>query len=110
MDVAYGDDSRLRAGMTALGVPYVAGIQPNTLKWRSGTGPRRKGKPLNNGPSRRARPDLGQEVMQACPNTPGARSDGGKARPMAVLALCARARGVGHNELDPGSAAAKSGC
>src|SRR5881394_591536 len=27
MDVAYGNDSRLRAGMTALEVPYVAGIQ-----------------------------------------------------------------------------------
>jgi hypothetical protein len=38
---AYGNDSRLRAGMTALGVPYVAGILPNTLMWRSGTGPRR---------------------------------------------------------------------
>jgi hypothetical protein len=26
MDMAYGSDSRLRAGMTDLGVPYVAGI------------------------------------------------------------------------------------
>jgi SRSO17 transposase len=33
MDVAYGNDSRLRAGMTALGLRYVAGIQPNTLMW-----------------------------------------------------------------------------
>src|SRR5213080_4162619 len=31
MDVAYGNDSRLRTGMTALGLSYVAGIQPNTL-------------------------------------------------------------------------------
>lgn len=29
-----------RAGMTALGVPYVAGIQPNTLMWRSGNRPK----------------------------------------------------------------------
>src|SRR5260221_10570381 len=57
MDVAYGNDSRLRAGMTALDVPYVAGIQPNTLMWRSGTGPRRKDKPLNN-TGRRDEPDL----------------------------------------------------
>ena len=57
MDVAYGNDSRLRAGMTALQVPYVAGIQPNTLMWRSGTGPRRKDKPLNN-TGRRDEPDL----------------------------------------------------
>ena len=57
MDTAYGNDSRLRAGMTDLGVPYVAGILPNTLMWRSGTGPRRKGKPLNN-TGRRDEPDL----------------------------------------------------
>jgi SRSO17 transposase len=57
MDAAYGNDSRLRAGMTALAVPYVAGIVPNTLMWRSGTGPRRKGKPLNN-TGRRDEPDL----------------------------------------------------
>src|ERR1700726_1395024 len=44
MDTAYGNDSRLRTGMTALAVLYVAGIFPNTLVWRSGTGPRRKGK------------------------------------------------------------------
>jgi hypothetical protein len=31
MDVAYGNDSRLRAGITALGVPYVVGIQPNNV-------------------------------------------------------------------------------
>src|SRR5260221_2902539 len=68
MDVAYGNDSRLRAGMTALGVPYVAGIQPNTLMWRSGTGPRRKGKPLNN-TGRRDEPDLisAKEVMLGLP-------------------------------------------
>src|SRR5258708_33746250 len=28
MDAAYGSDSRLRTGMTALGVSYVVGIQP----------------------------------------------------------------------------------
>src|SRR6201997_2323926 len=57
MDTAYGNDSRLRAGMTALKVLYVAGILPNTLMWRSGTGPRRKGKPLNN-TGRRDEPEL----------------------------------------------------
>jgi SRSO17 transposase len=57
MDAAYGNDSRLRAGMTELGVQYAAGILPNTLMWRSGTGPRRKGKPLNN-TGRRDEPDL----------------------------------------------------
>ena len=68
MDVAYGNDSRLRAGMTELGVPYVASILPNTLMWRPGTGPRGKDKPLNN-TGRRDEPDLisAREVMQGLP-------------------------------------------
>src|SRR6202158_5400583 len=57
MDVAYGNDSRLRTGMTALGLTYVAGIQPNTLMWPSGAGPKRRGKPLHN-TGRRDEPDL----------------------------------------------------
>src|SRR3989454_5440183 len=48
MDAAYGNDSRLRAGMTALGVTYVVGIQPKILVWPPGTGPKRRGRPLNN--------------------------------------------------------------
>ena len=57
MDGAYGSDSRLRTGMTALGVSYVAGIQPKILVWPSGVGPKRRGKPLNN-TGRRDEPDL----------------------------------------------------
>ncbi|HEY2683931.1 MAG TPA: IS701 family transposase [Steroidobacteraceae bacterium] len=57
MDTAYGRDSRLRAGMTELGVTYVAGILLDTLMWRPGTGPRRMDKPLNN-TGRRDEPDL----------------------------------------------------
>lgn len=57
MDAAYGIDSRLRTGMTALGVSYVAGIQPKLLMWPRGKGPRRKGKLLNN-TGRRDEPDL----------------------------------------------------
>lgn len=57
MDAAYGRDSRLRAGVTELGVTYVAGILPDTLMWRPGTGPRRMDKPLNN-TGRRDEPDL----------------------------------------------------
>jgi SRSO17 transposase len=37
MDGAYGTDSRLRTGMTALGVSYVVGIQPKILVWPPGT-------------------------------------------------------------------------
>jgi SRSO17 transposase len=57
MDAAYGTDSRLRTGMTALGLTYVAGIQPKILVWPPGAGPKRSGKPLNN-TGRRDEPDL----------------------------------------------------
>src|SRR5260370_9732071 len=57
MDAAYGSDSRLRTGMTALGVTYVVGIQPKILVWPPGTRPKRRGKPLNN-TGRRDEPDL----------------------------------------------------
>jgi len=39
LDVAYGCSSELRAGMTDLGLAYVAGIQPQTLVWAPGTQP-----------------------------------------------------------------------
>jgi SRSO17 transposase len=57
MDADYGRDSRLRVGMAALGLAYVVGIQPNTLVWPPGAGPKRRGKPLNN-TGRRDEPDL----------------------------------------------------
>ena len=57
MDAGYGTDSRLRTGMTALGVIYVVGIQPKILVWPPGTGPRRRGRPLNN-TGHRDEPDL----------------------------------------------------
>jgi SRSO17 transposase len=57
MDSGYGRDSELRTELTSLGLTYVAGILPNTLMWQPGSGPRRKGKPLNN-TGRRDEPDL----------------------------------------------------
>ena len=36
MDTAYGNDSRLRAGITELGMAYVADIQAQTLVWKPG--------------------------------------------------------------------------
>ena len=57
MDAAYGVDSRLRTGMTALDVSYVVGIQPKLLMWPPGTEPRRKGRRLNN-TGRRDEPGL----------------------------------------------------
>ena len=39
MDPAYGNDSKLRAGISELGLAYVAGIQPTTMVWRPGEAP-----------------------------------------------------------------------
>lgn len=39
MDPAYGNDSKLRAGLTELGVSYAAGILPTTTVWRPGEAP-----------------------------------------------------------------------
>ena len=39
MDPAYGNDSKLRAGISELGLTYVAGILPTTMVWRSGEAP-----------------------------------------------------------------------
>jgi len=56
-DAGYGNDGRLRTGITALGLPYVAGIQSNCLMWRSGVGPKRGSKPPTK-KGRRDEPDL----------------------------------------------------
>jgi SRSO17 transposase len=68
MDLDYGRDSRLRASVSALGLSYVAGIQPNVLMWAPGTGPKRPDKSLNNN-GRRNEPDLisAKEVVRALP-------------------------------------------
>jgi len=57
MDLDYGRDSQLRAGIAALELAYVAGIKPNTLMWPSGSTPQHPDKPLNN-TGRRDEPGL----------------------------------------------------
>lgn len=39
MDAGYGVDAKLRMGVSALGLAYVAGVLPNTLAWKPGTQP-----------------------------------------------------------------------
>jgi SRSO17 transposase len=41
LDAGYGHDSKLRTGITELGLAYGAGIQPQTLVWTPGTRPGR---------------------------------------------------------------------
>jgi len=57
MDPAYGNDARLRTDVSALGLTYAVGIQSNILVFPPGTGPRRRGRALNN-TGRRDEPDL----------------------------------------------------
>ena len=49
MDAGYGTDTDLRTSITALGLSYVAGIQPQTSVWAPGTGPQPPKKWSGNG-------------------------------------------------------------
>jgi SRSO17 transposase len=102
-DVAYGNDSRLRTEMTALGLSYVVGIQPNTLMWPSGVGPKRSSKPLNN-TGRRDEPDLisAKEVAHALPKRAWRTIKWREGSADWLSSRFARVRvGVGHNQLIP---------
>jgi SRSO17 transposase len=58
MDPAYGNDSKLRAGISELGLTYVAGILPTTIVWRPGEAPLRPAPRAGRGrPAKRLRRD-----------------------------------------------------
>jgi SRSO17 transposase len=69
MDPDYGRDGKLRRGITALGLSYVAGVQPGTLVWKPGTGPERGRERPKWG--RRGEPNINsvKEVALALPAT-----------------------------------------
>jgi SRSO17 transposase len=95
MDVAYGNDSRLRAGMTALGVPRGRhSAQYIDVAIRNRTEAERQAAEQY-GPPRRARPDLGQRDHARVTETSLAHGPmAGRFDGLAVLALraCARRR------------------
>ena len=90
MDAGYGNDSDLRADITALGLTYVAGILPTTTVWAPGTGPlppkkwSGHGRPTEAPPSRRHHQPISVKelALGLAKRTPGARSNGAKARPI----------------------------
>jgi hypothetical protein len=80
MDAGYGVDARLRQGITALGLTYVAGVLSDTLVFAPGHQPAAGHTRPRSG--RRQRHVLSiKEIAWACPTRHGGRSRGGKARP-----------------------------
>jgi SRSO17 transposase len=65
MDSGYGADTKLRTGISALGLCYVAGIQPNTTVWGPGTQPLPPKEWSGRGrPTRRMRRDAEHRPLQ----------------------------------------------
>jgi SRSO17 transposase len=66
MDPAYGNDSKLRAGISGLGLTYVAGILPTTMVWRPGEAPLPPASRSGRGrPGRRLRRDETHQPVSA---------------------------------------------
>ena len=85
MDAGYGNNSELRASVSALALLYVAGILSNTTVWAPGMGPLPPKKWSGHGrvPTRmRPTPSIdrspSRNLLSACPSVPGARSSGGR--------------------------------
>jgi SRSO17 transposase len=65
-DAGYGNDTGFREGVTALGLPYVAGIQGTTTLWAAGTGPLPAEPWSGRGrPPKRLRRDAGHQPLAA---------------------------------------------
>ena len=88
-DAGYGDDTGFRDGITALDLPYVAGIQGTTGLWPPGTGPlpakpwSGRGRPPRSGCAgmRRTSRSRPRSWPWGCPRARGAASPGARARP-----------------------------
>jgi SRSO17 transposase len=66
MDPAYGNDSKLRAGISELGLTYVAGILPTTMVWRPGEAPLLPAsRPGRGRPGKRLRRDATHQPVSA---------------------------------------------
>ena len=66
MDAGYGADTSLRTEITALGLAYAAGIQPNTTVWPQGKGPLPPKNQSGRGrPPSRVRRDAEHQPVQA---------------------------------------------
>jgi SRSO17 transposase len=92
LDAGYGDDFKLRAGITELGRAYAARIQPQTLVWKPGVRP---GLPPKKW--RRDAPNTTSVKDLALSLRPRAwRTIKWRDQRMAVIAVCtgARSRGI----------------
>jgi SRSO17 transposase len=88
MDAAYGNDTGLREGVSALGLSYVAGILSNTSVWAHGTAPRCRRSRGRAGAGRRSgcagmrstSRSRSRRWRSGCRQRPGPRSPGARAR------------------------------
>jgi SRSO17 transposase len=85
MDPAYGNDSKLRAGISELGLSYAVGILPITMLWRPGEMPLSpaprsgRGRPAKRLPRDDAhQPVSGRHWLWNSPRRPGRGSRGGR--------------------------------
>ena len=81
-DPAYGNDGKFRAGITAEGLPYVAGVFATLLVWRPGEAPPSRRVNGARGASRARRVHSRSRSRRwpwNCPPTPGRPSPGGRA-------------------------------
>jgi SRSO17 transposase len=101
MDLDYGRDSRLRTGVSALGLFYVAGIRPDVLVWPPGAMPKRGDKPLNN-TGRRDEPDLisVKALVRGLPEQAWCKIDWREGSDGSLSSRFVRVR-VGHNRAIP---------
>ena len=114
VDPAYGNDGKFRAGITAEGLPYVAGVFSSLLVWRPGEAPPPAGFRPRVAASRARRVHSRSRSKRwpwNCPPTPGRPSPGGRAATR-CLPPALPACGCGRRRKRPGAAnwRRKSGC
>jgi SRSO17 transposase len=103
MDAGYGNDTRLRTEITALGISYVAGIGPNTSVLASGRRPLAAADPIGTwttpdaASTRRGAPARHRQSARLEPAGRGVANDylARGQRGLALLALCPAARAAG---------------
>ena len=116
IDPAYGNNSKLRAGISELGLTYAAGILPTTMLWRPGeaAAPRsRTGRGLARQgcvATRRISPSQPRHWPSSLPPMPGSRSPAARRCNTPLVSRFARWRCVRRRRQALRTGGPKSGC